>query len=107
MNNSDSIEVVYCSELHSWQLKLIYPQTGVDAAAALDKSGLLNIFPWWSKQDLSLGVFSKPVSLDYKLNPGDRLEVYDDLTIDPKRSRVLRVESKRRRLAHEKSQPKS
>lgn len=36
------------------------------------------------------GVWGKEVSLEYVLQPGDRLELYRELTVDPKVARRLR-----------------
>jgi uncharacterized protein len=39
----------------------------------------------------AVGVFGKRVALDYRLRPGDRVEIYRPLAIDPKEARRRRA----------------
>lgn len=43
----------------------------------------------------AIGVFSKQVALDKTVQPGDRIEVYSDLLIDPKEARRHRAKPKK------------
>ena len=68
-------------------ISLVLP-LGSTVEQAIYQSGLLNQFP---NLDLnSVGIFSKPVSLDTKLNSFDRIEIYHPLLIDPKEARRRR-----------------
>lgn len=46
-------------------------------------------------RDLSLGIFSHPVTLDTLLKTGDRVEVYRPLLLDPKERRRQRAGKRR------------
>ena len=57
----------------------------------LEQSGLLQSHP--EVNDQVVGIFSKVVPLNTKIKPGDRIEIYRPLLIDPKdkrRQRALR-----------------
>ena len=43
---------------------------------------------------LNVGVFGKKVAMDFVLTPGDRVEVYEPLRIDPKQSRLKKLGKK-------------
>jgi putative ubiquitin-RnfH superfamily antitoxin RatB of RatAB toxin-antitoxin module len=45
----------------------------------------------------TVGIFSKQVSLDTMVQPGDRVEVYSDLLIDPKEARRHRAKPKQKK----------
>ncbi|MDX5151653.1 MAG: RnfH family protein [Acidiferrobacterales bacterium] len=64
---------------------------------AIRQSGLLDRFPDLDQQDISIGIFSKPVSGDAGLRNGDRIEIYRPLTIDPKEARRLRATAKKKK----------
>jgi len=51
--------------------------------AAIDKSGILRMFPTIDLQTQKVGVFGKLVKLDAVLKPGDRVEIYRAITCDP------------------------
>jgi len=50
-----------------------------------------------SVDNMSVGIFSKQVSLDTPVQPGDRLEIYADLLIDPKEARRHRANPKQKK----------
>lgn len=56
------------------------------------QSGLLQRFPELALETLQVGVFGRRASLDTVVKPGDRVEIYRPLVVDPK-------EARRRRLA--------
>lgn len=41
--------------------------------------------------DLQVGIFSQKCSLDHRLEPGDRIEIYRPLLVDPKERRRQRL----------------
>lgn len=51
--------------------------------AAIEKSGILRMFPTIDLGAQKVGVFGKLVKLDAKLKPGDRIEIYRAITCDP------------------------
>lgn len=60
---------------------------GTSAAMALESSGAFEAFPQLQKEELLLGVWGQRVGTQHILQPGDRLEVYRRLLIDPKLAR--------------------
>jgi uncharacterized protein len=65
---------------------------GMTVQQALDTSGFLVKYP--ELNGFSVGVFSKPVSLDAVLRPDDRLEIYRPLLISPMEKRRQRAKKK-------------
>lgn len=61
---------------------------------AVNASEIFDKYPETS--GMSLGIFSKPVSLDTLLKNGDRIELYRPLVRDPKEKR-RRLASKRKK----------
>ena len=51
--------------------------------AAIEKSGILKMFPTIDLETQKVGVFGKLVKLDALLRPGDRVEIYRPITCDP------------------------
>lgn len=51
--------------------------------AAIEKSGILRMFPTIDLESQKVGVFGKLVKLDAPLRPGDRVEIYRPITCDP------------------------
>lgn len=51
--------------------------------AAIEKSGILRMFPTIDLETQKVGVFGKLVKLDSPLRPGDRVEIYRPITCDP------------------------
>jgi uncharacterized protein len=56
---------------------------------ALHQSGLLITNP--EIVNLPVGIFAKQVTLQTRLKPGDRIEIYRPLTLDPKEKRRQRT----------------
>lgn len=90
-----SIELVYALPDEQAVVCLKLPE-GSTARQALVLSGLLEQYPEIDIEQQALGVFSKKVNLDYRLQAGDRLEIYRPLKIDPKVARRLRERKKKR-----------
>ena len=67
---------------------------GLSVNGLLEQSQVLQEYP--ELQGRSLGVFGRFVNLDTHLQPGDRLEIYAPLRIDPKAARRARVKKKHR-----------
>ena len=58
---------------------------------AIKRSKIQEIFPEIKFSNIKVGINSKSVKLDARLQEGDRVEIYRDLTIDPKAARRLRA----------------
>jgi putative ubiquitin-RnfH superfamily antitoxin RatB of RatAB toxin-antitoxin module len=84
------IEVAYARPDRQWLLALEVDE-GATAQAALLASGLLAECPELQIGEPVLGVWSRKVSPDTALEPGDRLEVYRPLQADPKTARRQRA----------------
>lgn len=53
------------------------------ARSAIEKSGVLKMFPHIDLEAQKVGVFGRLVKLDAPLKPGDRVEIYRPITCDP------------------------
>jgi len=58
---------------------------------AIAASGILSYYPEIDKTAISVGIFSRKVSLESRLQDGDRIEIYRPLLIDPMAARRLRA----------------
>lgn len=81
------IEVVYARP-DAAEVRTVDLPPGGTVRDALAASG-------FQLQNQAVGVFGKRVALDHRLKPGDRVEIYRALAIDPK-------EARRRRAARKK-----
>lgn len=50
---------------------------------AIEKSGILKMFPQIDLEAQKVGVFGRVVKLAANLRPGDRIEIYRPITCDP------------------------
>ncbi|WP_019217871.1 RnfH family protein [Legionella tunisiensis] len=88
-----NVEIVYvAADQEVVQLKVSL-QAGATVSDALKKSGILVAHP--EIQTLSMGIFSKRVTMETALKPGDRLEIYRPLSLDPKEKRRQRAKAKK------------
>ena len=85
------IEVVYIPKDGKIFREKLNVDSVMSVADAIKLSGILNLFP--EVVDYAVGVFSVKVSQDYLLQPGDRLEIYRSLTLDPKAKRRQRAKN--------------
>ncbi len=85
-----TVEVVYASKEQQTLLEVEMP-VGATVEMAIRQSGILKQFPELDLKELAVGIFSKKTTLDTPLRPGDRVEIYRPLELDPK--------DRRRRLA--------
>lgn len=69
---------------------------GTTAADAVRASGLPAELPETDPATAPLGIFSQPCAPDCVLRPGDRVEIYRPLRVDPKEARRLRAQRGRR-----------
>ncbi len=94
------VEVVYASPTEQKLISLTVPR-GTTALEAVQLSGIEQYFPEIDRDNLDLGIFSKP--LDGKGRPlphecelmeYDRVEIYRPLIIDPMQARLARAAAK-------------
>lgn len=57
---------------------------GATIQSAIESSGILEQLPQVDLNKNKVGIFSKVKPLDTVLSPGDRVEIYFPVTIDPK-----------------------
>jgi len=76
-------------------------EEGTSAFDAVVASGIVKEFPEINPESDPMGIFSKPLNgkgrplpAEYRLRPGDRVEIYRPLTIDPKQARLQRANAK-------------
>lgn len=62
---------------------------------AIQHSGILLHFPSIDLTKNKVGVFGKICPLNTIIQPGDRIEIYRPLTIDPKKNRRNRAEKQK------------
>lgn len=91
------VEVVYALPDRQC-LETVRVIPGTTAEQAVQQSGLPRQFPDVDFAALKKGIFSRlldgrvmPSPQDYVVQPGDRVEVYRPLKIDPKQARLLRA----------------
>ena len=86
-----AVEVVYAlpERQHLFNVGVA---AGATVATAVRESGVLDRFPELVLERLKVGIFGRRVSLDHKLHPGDRIEIYRELIADPKTARRSRAE---------------
>ena len=89
-----SVEIVYALP-DQQQLIEMSVSEGTTALQLYKQSKLEETFPEISKHQLVLGVFGEKLNApdQYILQPGDRIEVYRPLTMDPKLLRKRRAEA--------------
>ncbi|MBT8441918.1 MAG: RnfH family protein [Gammaproteobacteria bacterium] len=85
-----AVEVAYARPDIQRLIELIVPaQTSV--REALELSGIGDGFDEIDTATCAVGVFGRAVDDDYVLRPGDRIEIYRPLHIDPRAARRARA----------------
>ena len=92
-NEKFVIEVAYAAESVQ-KIVTLEVEQGTTIERAIERSGILEIFPDIDLFTQKVGVFSKARSLNDLVKSGDRIEIYRPLTIDPKEARRRRVKKK-------------
>jgi putative ubiquitin-RnfH superfamily antitoxin RatB of RatAB toxin-antitoxin module len=64
---------------------------GLTAGEAVRASGICREFPELAARPLVLGVYGEVVADAHSLRPGDRVEIYRELAVDPRDARRLRA----------------
>jgi putative ubiquitin-RnfH superfamily antitoxin RatB of RatAB toxin-antitoxin module len=76
------IGVAYSEPNHQVWLNIEVPDHAT-VQDAIDKSGILDMFPHIDLAAQKIGVFGKLVKPDARLRAGDRVEIYRPITCDP------------------------
>jgi putative ubiquitin-RnfH superfamily antitoxin RatB of RatAB toxin-antitoxin module len=84
------VEIAYANPEQQCLLKVEVP-SGCTVETAIERSGVLELFPEIDLQQQTVGIFSRPVALDHIVTAGDRIEIYRPLLVDPKAARRKRA----------------
>ena len=88
------VEVVYALPAVADAVSVSVP-AGATVRDAVLASGVLERHPEINLETQAFGIFGQRAPLDARLSPGDRVEVYRALAIDPKEARRRRAARKR------------
>ncbi len=77
-----NVGVAYADKFKQIWLKLDVPE-GATVREAINHSGILNQFPDIDLEKQKVGIFGKLTKLDNRVNEGERIEVYREITADP------------------------
>lgn len=86
------VELIYSAADKSLVHRALSLPLGATVADAIHQSGVLLTHP--EVKDLPVGIFAKIVTRDRVLKPGDRIEIYRPLTLDPKEKRRQRAQKR-------------
>lgn len=95
MDMDMEVEVAYAEAERQIVLAVRVP-AGARARDAVELSGVLERFPRIPWPEVDMGIFGRRVSPCAPLSPGDRVEIYRPLQVDPKEARRLRAARTRR-----------
>lgn len=94
MKMSMQVEVAFAQTNQVWIIPVTLPEF-CSIEMAIQYSGILQQCPEIDLSRHKVGIFSKIRPLDYPVQPGDRIEIYRSLCIDPKRNRALRAQKQK------------
>lgn len=84
------IEVLYADSTQQILRRIEMP-VGATVLQAVDASGIVELMPSGVFDQTRLGIFSRRVSAQQVLQPGDRVEIYRPLALDPMEARRQRA----------------
>ena len=76
------IGVAYSEQAQQIWLTIDVPD-GATVGDAIERSGILRMFPHIDLGSQKVGIFGKIVKTEAALHPGDRVEIYRPITCDP------------------------
>ena len=85
-----SVEVVFALP-EKQRLIAVDAVAGMTAAEAIAASGILAQFEGYELQELRIGIWGREVEAGQRLSPGDRVELYRPLVVEPREARRLRA----------------
>jgi putative ubiquitin-RnfH superfamily antitoxin RatB of RatAB toxin-antitoxin module len=85
------VEIAYTRHANEQTLLSVQVRPNSTVRQAIDQANLLELYPEMDLTTQPVGIFSRKVSLDTPLQPGDRVEIYRPLHMDPKEARRLRA----------------
>lgn len=91
-----SVEVAFAENQQQKIIQLSVPSSSC-IAEVIRRSGILSDFPQIDLTKNKVGIFGKLRTLDSQVESGDRIEIYQSLTADPKKIRRNRA---KRQNAH-------
>ena len=100
--NMIAIEVAY-AKVDKQKIIACEVEAGSTIEQAIQQSGILVIFSEIDLQKQKVGVFGKGRELLDRVKAGERIEIYRELTIDPKEARLNRAATARERMGVEKT----
>ena len=90
MANLITVEVAYAKP-DAQKIITVQVEKNSTIEMAIQRSGILELFPEIDLTKQKVGIFSQLKKLTDKVQHGDRIEIYRELTIDPKEARRKRV----------------
>jgi putative ubiquitin-RnfH superfamily antitoxin RatB of RatAB toxin-antitoxin module len=90
-----NVEVAYATP-DMQKILSVEVEEGSTIETAIDRSGILEIFPEIDLNAQKIGIFSKIKKLDEKVEAGDRIEIYRPLVLNPMESRRKRAKAARK-----------
>ena len=88
------VEVIYALREQALVVTVNVP-SGATLREAVVASGVLERHPEISLEKQAYGIFGRRAALEARLSPGDRVEIYRPLAIDPKEARRRRAAKRR------------
>ncbi len=85
------IEVIYIAADKTSLVERLSLEWGATVADALNNLQLISVEQ--VRNAFAVGIFSKKVTMDTQLKPGDRIEIYRPLGCDPKEKRRQRAKT--------------
>lgn len=77
------VSVAYSEPAQQLWLRIEVPEDST-VEQAIVKSGILRQFPHLDLTEQKVGIFGKVAKLDAPVQAGDRIEIYRNITADPK-----------------------
>jgi len=79
-----NVGVCYAEANRQLWMRMEVPE-GSNVQQAIELSGVLKQFPEIDLEQQKVGIFGKLAKLDAELREGDRIEIYRQITADPKK----------------------
>ena len=95
MSDKIRVEVVYALPKQQ-RLIALDVESGTTMYEAVLRSGIVDLFPQINPEKDKMGIFGKAIKnpREHVLQPGERVEIYRPLAVDPKQARLNRAVKK-------------